>query len=97
MLAELGMVLTDPTYRLADRAGHTDSSTFGCGRRSSIATTQANRARELSNEEVPLGVRLRGTLGVPEGARLLEVVFDLGQASTVRILCSRVEHLACVT
>jgi hypothetical protein len=39
MFAELGMVLTDPGYRLADRAGHTDSSTLGCGCGSSIATT----------------------------------------------------------
>ena len=31
MLAELGMVLTDPGYRVADRAGHSDSSTLGRG------------------------------------------------------------------
>ena len=35
MLAELGMVLTDPGYHLADSAGHTDSSTLGRGRGSS--------------------------------------------------------------
>ena len=58
MLAELGMVLTDPGYRVADRAGHSDSSTLGRGCGSSIATTQANRARELSNEEVAFGVDL---------------------------------------
>ena len=28
MLAELGMVLTDPGYGLAKRAGHADSSTL---------------------------------------------------------------------
>jgi hypothetical protein len=30
-----------------------------------------------------LGVGLRLTLGVPEGARLLDVVFDLGEAAAV--------------
>jgi hypothetical protein len=39
MLAERRMVLTDPGHRLADRAGHTDSSALGHGRGSSIATT----------------------------------------------------------
>jgi hypothetical protein len=39
MLAELGMVLTDPGYRLADRAGRSDSGTLGRGCGSSIATT----------------------------------------------------------
>ena len=94
MLAELGMVLSDPGYRLADRAGHTGSSALGRGCGSSIATTQANRARELSNEEVAFGVGLRGPLGVPDGARLLDVVFDLGEASAVGVLGSRVEDLA---
>ena len=94
MLAELGMVLTDPGYRVADRAGHSDSSTLGrrCG--SSITTTQANRSRELSNEEVALGIALRGPFSVPDGARLLDVVFDLGEASAVGVLGSRVEDLA---
>jgi hypothetical protein len=39
VLAELGKVLTDPGYRLADSAGHTGSSTLGRGCGSSIATT----------------------------------------------------------
>ncbi|MGH8986233.1 MAG: hypothetical protein ACRDY6_20505, partial [Acidimicrobiia bacterium] len=73
MIAELGMVLTDPGYRLADRAGHGDAGTLGRGCGSSIATTQANRARQLSNEEVAFGVCLRGPFGVPEGARLFDV------------------------
>src|SRR5919109_235423 len=55
MLAELGMVLTDPGHRLADRPGHPDT-----------------------------------------GARLLDVVLDLGEAAAVRGLRGRVEHLACI-
>ena len=94
MLAELGMVLTDPGHRLADRAGHTGSGTFGGGGGSSTTTTQAERARELSNEEVAFGVGLRGPLGVADGARLLDVVVDLGEASAVGVLGSRVEDLA---
>ena len=96
MFAEPGMVLTDPGYRLANRAGDTGSSALGRGCGSSIATVQPNRARELSDEEVAFGVSLRGPLGVPNGVRLVDVVFDLGEASAVRVLGSRVEHLASV-
>ena len=39
MIARLGMVLTDPGYRLADRAGDGDAGTLGGGCGSSIATT----------------------------------------------------------
>ncbi len=94
MLAEQGMVLTDPGHRVADRAGHADSGTLGRRRGSSIATAQADSARQLSNEEVAFGVRLRLPLGVSEGARLRDVVFDLGEASAVRTLGACVEHLA---
>ena len=94
VLAELGMVLTDPGDRLADGAGHTGSSALGRGRGSSIATTEADRAGELANEEVAFGVGLRGPLGVPGGARLLDVVVDLGEAPAVGVLGSRVEDLA---
>jgi len=48
MFADWGMVLTDPGYRLADGAGYTGSGTLGRGCGSSIATTEPNRARELS-------------------------------------------------
>jgi hypothetical protein len=94
VLAELGMVLTDPGHRLADCPGHSGSSALGCGRGSSIATTQAKRVRELANEEVAFGVGLRGPLGVADGMRLVDVVVDLGEASAVGVLGSRVEDLA---
>jgi murein DD-endopeptidase MepM/ murein hydrolase activator NlpD len=74
MLAELGMVLGDPGHRLADRAGHGGSGALGCGRGRSIATAQAERTRELPNEEVALGVGLRGNLTIdhhPPGAGLV--------------------------
>ena len=88
------MVLADPGDRLADGAGHAGASALGRGRGSSIATTQADRARELADEEVAFGVGLRGPLGVAAGVRLLDVVVDLGEASAVGLLGSRVEHLA---
>src|SRR5688500_6255876 len=94
MLAELGMVLGDPGHRLADRAGHSGSSAFGRGRGSSIATTQTKRVRELLDQEVALGVGLRGPLGVADGAGLLEVVSDLGETSAVGVLGLGVEALA---
>lgn len=88
------MVLVDAGDRLADRAGDTDSSTFGCGGGSSATTTEAERARQLSNEEVAFGVGLRGSFGVAGGARLLDVVVDLGETSAVGLLGSRMEDLA---
>ncbi|HZI92344.1 MAG TPA: hypothetical protein VFD31_12075 [Thermoleophilaceae bacterium] len=86
--------MLDPGHRLADRAGHTGSGALGRGCSPSIATAQADRARELSNEEVTFGVGLRSTLGVSDGARLLDVVVDLGEASAVGVLGRRVEDLA---
>src|SRR3954468_23636175 len=94
MRAELGMVLTDPGHRLADRAGDADPSSFGCGCGSSATTTEAERARQLSNEEVAFGVGLRRPLGVAGGTRLLDVVVDLGEAPAVGLLGSRIEDLA---
>jgi hypothetical protein len=94
MLAELGMVLTNPDYRLADGAGHADSGPLGGRRGPSVAAMEADRARELSNEEVAFGVCLHLSLGVLERARLLDVVLDLGEAPAVRVLGSCVEHLA---
>ncbi len=88
------MVLTDPGDRLADGAGHSGSSALGRGCGSSIAAAQADCAGELSDEEVAFGVGLRGALGVAGGARLLDVVVDLGETSAVGVLGSRVEHLA---
>ena len=46
------MVLPDPGYRLADRAGDTGPSPLGRGRGSSMTTAQAERAGEFSNEEL---------------------------------------------
>src|SRR4051794_20800547 len=94
MLAELGMVLTKPRHPLADRAGDADSSTLGRRGGPSVAAMEADRARELSNEEVALRVCLRLSLGVLESARLLDVILDLGEAPPVRVLRSCVEHLA---
>jgi hypothetical protein len=79
MLTERGMVFTDPGYRLADRAGHTGSSTLWRGRCSSIATAQAECAGEFSYQEVALKIGLGGPFGVAAGTRLIDVIFDLGQ------------------
>src|SRR5215211_1413551 len=94
VLAELGMVLADPRYPLADRAGHTGSSALGGGCGPSIATTQTDRARELSHQEIALGVGLRLPPVVPEGARLLDVVLDLAETAAVGGLGPFVEDRA---
>jgi hypothetical protein len=89
MLAEPGVVLADAGHRLAHRAGHPGSSAFGRGCGTSTTTTQAKRARELSYEEAAFGVGLRGPLGVPDGARLLDVVVDLGNIDGAAWIPSR--------
>src|SRR5215207_3483539 len=94
MFAERGMVLADPAYGLADRAGHTCSGALGRGRGSSMTAAEAERAGELANEELAFGVGLCGPLGVPDGAGLVEVVVDLGEASAVGVLGAWVEDLA---
>ena len=94
VLAELGMVLADSRYPLADRAGHTGSSALGGGCGSPVATTQADRARELSDQEVALGVGLRLPRRVPEGARLLDVIFNLGEKAAVGGFGPLVEDLS---
>ena len=94
MLTELGVMLTEPGYRLAERAGHTHSSTLGGGSGSPTSTTEANRARQFSNQEVAFGVGLRDPLRVSAGLRLFEIFRDLGEASTICVLGSRVQELA---
>ena len=94
MLAELGMVFTDPGNRLADRTGTPARarSDADAARRSrppkpnACASSRTRKSRSASG--------LCGPLGVPVGAGLLDVVFDLGEASTVGVLGSRVDHLA---
>ena len=66
------MLFADPRYRLADGAGYTGSGALGGGRSPSIATAQADRACELADEEVTLGIGLRlalvgGVVGVLAG------------------------------
>src|SRR5215210_2319300 len=94
MLSELGMVLPNPGHPLADRASDADSSPLGRGSDPPVSAVKADGARELSNEKVAFRVCLRLSLGVLEGARLLDVVLDLGEAPTVGVFGPRVEHLA---
>ena len=94
VLAELGMVFAYPRDPLANRAGHTGASALRGGRGSSVAPAQADRARELSDQEVTLGVGLGLPLGILERARLGDVVFDLGEPAAVGVLGSCVEQLA---
>ena len=83
MLAELGVVLSDTGHGLADCPGDPGSRPLGRRRGASITSTQSDGAGELSNEEVAFGVGLRGPLGVPCSAGLVDVVVDLGEASAV--------------
>jgi hypothetical protein len=96
VLAELGMVFADARNALADSASHTGTCALGGGARPPIATTEADRACELSHQELTLGVRLRLPIGVLARPCLLDVLFDLGQPSAVSPLGPLVEHLPSV-
>ena len=77
---------------MADGASHAGSSALRGRRGPPIATAQPDCARELSDQEVTLGVGLRLPHGVLERARLLDVVVDLGEAAAVGGLGALVEH-----
>ena len=91
MLAELGVVFADARNALADSARHTGTSALGGGAGPPIATTETDRACELSHQELTLGVGLRLPLGIIERTGLLDVVFDLCQPATVGALGPLVE------
>ena len=63
MVGKLGVVFSDSCDRVADRPSYRDTSALrrGCG--SSIATSQADRARQLAHKELALSV---GLLFAPE-------------------------------
>src|SRR5258708_868697 len=75
--AELGLVSADADDLLPDRSGHGDSSTLGRGCGSAIATTQANGARQLSDEGFAFGIGLRGPFGISERPCLFGAFFRL--------------------
>src|SRR4029453_15557167 len=79
---------------LADRAGHTGSGALGRGSRSAFTTAQTESGGGVFGQEGKFGGRARGPPGGPDGAGLLEVVVDLGQASAVGVLGLGVEALA---
>ena len=94
MLAEPWMVLSEPRHRLANRAGDTGPGTLGRGRSTPSTTTEAEGAGELLHEEVAFGVRLRGSLDVPDRARFGDVLVDLVETPPVGLLGLCVEKLA---
>jgi hypothetical protein len=94
MLAEPGVVLTDPGYRVSNGAGDTRSSPFRRGRGSSLPPAEPERARQFSNEEVAFGLGLGGPLVVPVRGRLLDVLGDLREAPAIGLLGLRVDDLA---
>ena len=97
MLSQRRMVLGNPYDRLADGTGHAGASTLRGGSDASLATTEADCARELANEKIAFGIRLRRTPRVAHGSCLLDVFFDLREAPAVGILGSRVEDRSAVT
>ena len=58
MRPQCRMVLTDSSYRLADRPGDAGASALGCGCGSPIATTEADGTCQLTDEEVAFDVGL---------------------------------------
>ena len=93
MVGKLGVVFSDSCYRVADRPSYRDTGALrrGCG--SSIATSQADRARQFAHDELALSVGLLFAPSVIEGARVLDVLFNLREAPAVSVLRSLVEQL----
>jgi hypothetical protein len=88
------MVLPDACHCLADRPGDAGSSPLGGRSASSIATTEAECAGQLANDEVTLGFRLRGARAVTHDPRLFDIFLDLGKTPAVSLLRSLIEHRA---
>ena len=89
----MGVAFSDPSYRLADVTSYLQKSHLRRGCSSSIATSQAVRARQLAHEELSLSVGLLFAPGDIEGARVLDVLFNLREAPAVSVLRSLVEQL----
>jgi hypothetical protein len=94
MVTEPGIVGTDPGYGVPNGACDPRSSALRRGRGSPFTTTEAECARQFSNQEVAFGLGLGGPLLVPARARLIEVVVDLSKAPAVGLLGARVDDLA---
>ena len=88
------MVLADSGHRVADRPGHATRarSDADAARRSRPPRPIARDSSRTRN--VAFGVRLRSPLGVSQRTRLVDVIVDLGEAPTVRLLRPCVEDLA---
>jgi hypothetical protein len=94
MVTEPGIVGTDPGYGVPNGACDPRSSALRRGRGSPFTTTEAECARQFSNQEVAFGLGLGGPLVVPARVRLIEVVVNLGEAPAVGLLGLRVDDLA---
>jgi hypothetical protein len=88
------MVLPDARHCLADCPGNAGSSPLGGGSTSSIATTEAERAGQLADDELTLGFGLRSARAVTQGTRFLDICLDLGKTPAVRFLGSLIQHRA---
>ena len=78
VLTEAGVVLADARHRLPHGARHPGPGALGRRRGTSVAATQADRARQLPQQEVALDGRLRRPRGGPLGVSFVEVLVDLG-------------------
>src|SRR5688572_7499782 len=74
MSSELGVQLLDARHRVAHGLRHARPRALRWGTRAPVTTAEADRARELANEEVPFGTRARNPAEVPERARFGDVL-----------------------
>jgi hypothetical protein len=65
VLAERGVVLAHPGYRVSNGARGTRPYPLRRGRGSPLTTAQAEGARQLCHEELPLGLALGGRSSSP--------------------------------
>ena len=83
-----------PAHRAAERARHVHARALRRGRGAPVAAPQAHRGRKLGGDEVELGARAAGALGVVEGLGLLQLLLEVAYPLPVLGLRVGVEQRA---
>ena len=85
MLTQLGVVLANTDHGLSHGSRHAGSRAFRRGVSGAIATTESNRTRKFTDEEVAFRFGLSSLFIIADCLRLLDVLRDLGETPSVRL------------
>ena len=96
VVAQRGVVLSDPGQRVAHRACDGTSRTFGTGTGAPVTTSQSDGPGQFALQEVAFDLPLRSSIGVAERVRFREVLVDLSQPAAICSLRLRVQQFASI-